>query len=235
MSVNLLAINQTALDERAVPLARTQLGVWLAQQTDFSTSTDRATPAVSVPQSFSEQVARAPEAIALVSNGTSWTYRELEEAANRLAHLVAAHSAGPGAVIALMFEPSAQAIIAMLAVLKTGATYLPIDPALSDAEVAFLLDDAAPKAAITVTTQAGRLAHHDLPVIDINDPVINTSYPTHALPHPNPDNVAYILYPSVATGSPRGLAVTHHNIANQNPSDHRSIWEIWGGFLRTHA
>ena len=59
----------------------------------------------------------------------SWTYRELDEAANRLAHLLAGQGAGPGQCVALLFTRSAEAIVAILAVLKTGAAYLPIDPA----------------------------------------------------------------------------------------------------------
>ena len=79
----------------------------------------------------------------------SWTYRELDEASNRLAHLLAGHGAGPGQCVALLFSRSAEAIVAMLAVLKTGAAYLPIDPALPAARIEFMLADAAPIAAIT--------------------------------------------------------------------------------------
>ena len=85
------------------------------------------------------------------------TYRELEEAANRLAHLLAGHGAGPGQCVALLLERSAQAVVAMLAVLKTGAAYLPIDPGLPAARIRFMLADAAPIAAVT-TAGSGRAA-----------------------------------------------------------------------------
>src|SRR4029077_6170375 len=85
------------------------------------------TTSVSVPVLFAAQVARTPEAVALVSGEGSWTYREVEEAANRLAHLLAGHGVGPGGCVALLFSRSAEAIVAILAVLKTGAAYLPID------------------------------------------------------------------------------------------------------------
>ena len=91
--------------------------------------TQPATP-VSIPVLFAAQVARAPEAVAISCGERSWTYRELDEAANRLAHLLAAQGAGPGECVALLFSRSAEAIVAILAVLKTGAAYLPIDPAL---------------------------------------------------------------------------------------------------------
>ena len=87
----------------------------------------------------------------------SWTYRELEEAANRLAHLLAGHGVGPGQRVALLLSRSAEAIVAILAVLKTGAAYVPIDPALPDARIAFMIADAAPIAAITTTGLRPRL------------------------------------------------------------------------------
>ena len=86
------------------------------------------TVAVSIPELFAAQVARTPDAVALVCGDCSWTYRELEQAANRLAHLLAGRGVGPGDVVALLLPRSAQAITAILAVLKTGAAYLPIDP-----------------------------------------------------------------------------------------------------------
>ena len=91
--------------------------------------TQPAPTPVSIPVVFAAQVARAPEAVALTCDGRSMTYRELDEAANRLAHLLAGQGVGPGQCVALLFSRSAEAIVAILAVLKTGAAYLPIDPA----------------------------------------------------------------------------------------------------------
>ena len=121
--------------------------------------------------------------------GRSLTYRELEEAANRLAHLLAGQGAGPGQCVALLFSRSAEAVVAILAVLKTGAAYLPIDPTVPAARIGFMLDDAAPIAAITTTGLADRLDGCDLPVIDVNDPTVD-SYPGTGLPAPAPDDVA---------------------------------------------
>ena len=83
------------------------------------------------------------------------TYRELDEAANRLAHLLVGHGAGPGESVALLIPRSAEAIVAILAVLKTGAAYLPIDPAHPDERIRFMLGDAAPIAAITTADLRG--------------------------------------------------------------------------------
>ena len=108
--------------------------------------TQPAAAPVSIPVLFAEHVARTPEAVALTCEGRSWTYRELDEAANRLAHLLAGQGVGPGQCVALLFSRSAEAIVAILAVLKTGAAYLPIDPALPTARIEFMLADAAPVA-----------------------------------------------------------------------------------------
>ena len=74
------------------------------------------------------------------AGSVSWTYREVEEASNRLAHLLADQGVGAGQCVALLFSRSAEAIVAILAVLKTGAAYLPIDPGYPDARMQFMLD-----------------------------------------------------------------------------------------------
>src|SRR5262249_28228407 len=128
---------------------------------------------VSIPALFTTQVARTPEAVAVTFEGRSLTYRELDEAANQVAHLLAAHGAGPGQRVALLFSRSAEVIVAILAVLKSGAAYLPIDPAVPAARIEFMLTDAAPIAAITTTGLRPRLDGCDLVVIDITDPRID--------------------------------------------------------------
>src|SRR5262249_31554012 len=89
--------------------------------------TQPASTPVSIPVVLAAQVARTPEAVAISCGERWWTYRELDEAANRLAHLLADQGVGPGACVALLLPRSAEAIVAIVAVLKTGAAYLPID------------------------------------------------------------------------------------------------------------
>ena len=113
--------------------------------------------------------------------------------------------------VALLFPRSAEAIVAILAVLKTGAAYLPIDPALPAARIGFMVADAAPIAAITTAGLADRLDGYDLLVIDVDDPAVDTQ-PSTALPAPAPDDIAYLIYTSGTTGVPKGVAITHHNV-----------------------
>ena len=203
---------------------------------------------VSVPVLFAAQVARTPGAAAVTFEGRSMTYRELEEAANRLAHRLADQGVGPGQSVALLLSRSAEAIVAILAVLKTGAAYLPIDPALPATRIGFMVSDAAPIAALTTAELADRLDGCDLPVIDLEDPRIQT-YPLTPLPAPAPEDIAYLIYTSGTTGVPKGVAVTHHNViqlvdslqAQLPPAGVWSQWhslafdvsvsEIWGALL----
>ena len=166
---------------------------------------------VAIPEAFAAQVARTPEAVAISDAGHSMTYRELDEASNRLAQLLIGHGASSGECVALLFSRSAEAIVAMLAVLKTGAAYLPIDPAVPDARLEFMLGDAVPIAAITSTELRSRLDGHGVRVVDATDPAIAT-HPGTASPAPNADDVAYVIYTSGTTGVPKGVAITHHNV-----------------------
>lgn len=86
--------------------------------------TEPAAEPVSIPVVFAVQVERAPETVALVCRDRSWTYRELDQITNRIAHLLAGNGAGPGEVVGLLVPRSGEAIIGLLAILKTGAAYL---------------------------------------------------------------------------------------------------------------
>ena len=212
--------------------------------------TQPATP-VSIPVLFSAQVARNPESVAISCGERRWSYREVDETANRLAHLLAAQGVGPGQCVALMSERSAEAIVAIVAVLKTGAAYLPIDPALPAARIGFMVADAAPIAALTTTGLRPRLDGCALRVIDISDleaPAID-GQPSTGLPAPAADDIAYLIYTSGTTGVPKGVAIAHHNLTQHLESLRAglppgqvwaqwfsyafdgSVWEIWGALL----
>ncbi len=169
------------------------------------------TARVSIPGLFAAQVARAPGAVALSFEGSSMSYRELDEASNRLAYVLAARGVGPGERVALLLSRSAEAIVAILAVLKTGAAYVPIDPVVPAARVEFLLGDAAPVAVVTTGALADRVDGYEVAVIEVGDPRIGAQ-PSAALPAPAAEDIAYLIYTSGTTGVPTGVAVTHHNV-----------------------
>ncbi|BBY06253.1 hypothetical protein MNVI_15710 [Mycobacterium noviomagense] len=210
--------------------------------------TRTAATAVSIPEVFADKVAHASETVALTCGQHSWTYRELDEASNRLAHLLVDHGVGAGQRVAVLVPRSGEAVVAILGVLKAGAAYVPLDPAHPAARIEFLLDDAAPIAAITTADLRSRLDGHNLLVIDIDDPAIGAQ-PATGLAAPAPDDIAYLIYTSGTTGVPKGVAVPHGNVtrlletlaADIEPAGvwsqcHSlafdfSVWEIFGALL----
>nr|WP_231996353.1 non-ribosomal peptide synthetase [Mycobacterium scrofulaceum] len=198
-------------------------------------SLDRPATPVSIPASFAAQVARTPDAVAVTCAGRSMTYREIDASANRLAHLLSEQGAGPGRCVALLSARTADAIIGILAVLKAGAAYLPIDPALPRDRIEFMIADAAPIAAIATGGLADRLDGSALPVIDVDDPRVKT-YPATALPPPDPDDLAYIIYTSGTTGVPKGVSITHHNVTqlvrslDPNLASPQQVWTQWHSY-----
>ena len=205
---------------------------------------------VSIPELFTTQVNRAPDTVALVCGDRQWSYRQLDDTANRLAHLLASKGARPGETVALLIPRSAEAILAILAVLKTGAAYLPIDPAHPDSRIDFMVSDATPVVALTSADLRARFEGSDLPVLEVDDPAVH-SQSSAALPAPAPDDLAYMTYTSGTTGIPKAVAVTHHNVAQLVDALHAdlparpgqvwsqwhslvfdvSVWEIWGALL----
>lgn len=193
------------------------------------------TPAVSIPEAWAAQVARSANAVAL-RDARSWSYREVDEASNRLARLLIGRGIRPGHAVALLVERSAQAVVAILAILKTGATYLPIDAGLPADRIRFMLGDAKPCAAVTSAGLAERLRGHDISLIDVDDPDIGAQ-PSATLPAPDAGGIAYLIYTSGSTGTPKGVAVTHHNLTRQilsirngMPEASEQVWSHWHSY-----
>src|SRR5579884_4061861 len=204
---------------------------------------------VSIPEVFAARVAGRPGAVAVSCAGVSLTYRELERAANRLAHVLAGYGAGPGTRVGLLCSRSVEAVVAILGVLKTGAAYVPIDPAHPPARIALLVEDAAPIAVVTTPGLGARLDGYDVAVIDVDDRAV-LAQPETPLPPPAADDLAYLIYTSGTTGVPKGVAITHRNVIQLLdsvdallPADavwsqwHSyafdvSVWEIFGALLR---
>lgn len=224
----------------------------LAELGNRAVLTAPAARPVSIPELFTAQVSADPDAVALTFGGSSLTYRELDEAADRLAIQLGHRGVGPGDRVILFSDRSARAVIGILAVLKTGAAYLPVDPAVPASRLEFIVSDAAPVAAITTTDLRGRLDGFGLAVIDLDAHTDSPAEGQSGLVSagPAPDDIAYIIYTSGTTGAPKGVAVTHHNVTQLMqsldaglpkpgvwPLCHSlafdvSVWEIWGALLR---
>ncbi|OBA62570.1 non-ribosomal peptide synthetase [Mycobacterium sp. 1100029.7] len=193
----------------------------------------RSVVGVSIPELFAGQVARTPEAVAVSCAGRLMSYRELDEAADRLGRRLVGLGAGPGECVAVLFTRSAEAIVAILAVLKSGAAYLPIDPAVPDSRVEFMVADACPVAAVSTAVLGARFDGYGLVVVDVEDPVLVAS-PGGALVGPAPDDIAHIVYTSGTTGVPKGVGTTHRNVTQLLeslhvglPSGPGQVWSQW--------
>ena len=154
-------------------------------------------PARTLAGAFEEQAERTPGRTALIFEGTTLSYAELNERANRLAHWLIEQGAGPEQVVAIQHPRSFDLITAIYAVVKTGAAYLPIEVDLPAERVAQILDDAAPV-----------LLLGELP--DVSDyPAANPDVSR------SPDHAAYVIYTSGSTGGPKGVVVSHRSIMNR--------------------
>jgi amino acid adenylation domain-containing protein len=167
-------------------------------------------------QLFEEQAERTPDAIAVIHEGHAWTYGELDERANRLARHLRGLGAGPGRLVGVCMNRSAEMVAAVLGVLKAGAAYVPLDPAYPKERLTFLLQDTA---AIALVTQVRRI--DQLPEISIPVVCIDADWPTVALYSPErlerrttADDLAYVIYTSGSTGTPKGVVLRHRAVVN---------------------
>jgi nonribosomal peptide synthetase DhbF len=182
----------------------------------------RKAPLATLPELFQRQAARTPAATAVAYGQESMSYAELNERANQLARYLVSLGAGPERLVAVAMDRSAELVVAVLAVLKSGAAYLPVDPGYPADRIEFMLAEAGPVAVLTtrqasqrlpagarsmllddaaVAAELGRLPAADRTAADGAGPV-------HA------DNPAYVIYTSGSTGRPKGVLVSHAGIVN---------------------
>ncbi|MGF7087130.1 amino acid adenylation domain-containing protein [Kroppenstedtia sanguinis] len=183
--------------------------------------TDHGQPEASLPERLRQQVERSPEAIAVVCEGQELTYWELNERANQLARELIAQGAGPEGVVALALPRSVEMIVGLLATLKTGAAYLPLDPGYPAERLAYMLEDARPVCLITHTTVSQLLETEEIPRILLDAPEVVQrlkEYPATDLEDADriaplsPLHPAYIIYTSGSTGKPKGVVVLHRSL-----------------------
>ena len=174
----------------------------------------------SVHQAFEEQVARTPEAIALVFESDSLTYAELNRRANRLAHHLKTLGVKPDARAAVCVERSLEMVVALLAVLKAGGAYVPLDPAYPVDRLHYMLEDSSPVVLLTQKHLGSLFAGltHSLPVIDLAGPASAWQGQPEANLDPAallPGNLVYVIYTSGSTGKPKGVMVEHRSLMNR--------------------
>jgi amino acid adenylation domain-containing protein len=178
---------------------------------------DTARPVASEPlcELFARQVARDPDAIALVDDATTLSYRELDRRANRLAHHLLELGVGPDTLVGLCLERSPELVVATLAIAKTGAAYLPLDPDYPHERLALMLGEAMAPVLVSQAALEERLPSHwgSLVLIDAESDAIAAQPDTPPDARAHPDHLAYVIYTSGSTGVPKGIAITQRNVA----------------------
>lgn len=168
-----------------------------------------------LPQLFNEQVARTPEATALVFDEQELTYAALDARAEALAAILRRHGARPGMRVAIFVERSLEMMIGLLGIHKTGAAYVPLDPTYPKERLAFMLQDSEAPVVLTQLSLLAKMPPHAAAMICVDDlPSGDNSERASPASEVTPDDVAYVLYTSGSTGNPKGVMVTHRNVVN---------------------
>src|SRR5580692_5141489 len=184
--------------------------------------TARVIPEVTLPELFEAQAARTPDVPAVIFEGAQVSYAELNARANRLARYLVSLGAGPERLVAVAMPRSPDLIVAVLAVLKSGAAYVPVDPAYPPDRVGFMLADTCP-VAVLPTVLAGQDLPSGSPRVALDDPGIVAALPRLAdgdlvgaeRSGPlEPSSPAYVIYTSGSTGRPKGAVIEHRSLVN---------------------
>lgn len=230
------------------------------QFVERNTYPQSSTPAQTINAVFAKQVAEHSDRVAVKSKNQQLTYRELEDKSNRLAeYLQTQYALKPNDLVALCLERSTYQLVAILAVLKAGAAYVPMDPKAATERLSFMVEDTQSKVVLVDRVNQVHLqqilpAHVDVKAIDDQafEQMLADSF-AERKPADNvtPSDLAYIIYTSGTTGQPKGVMVEHRNVINLftctdelyhfNHQDvwtlfHSytfdfSVWEIWGALL----
>ncbi len=205
---------------------------------------------VTIHEAFQAQARRTPEAVALVSGDRQFTYRELDRRAHWLAQELRRRGVRVVDRVALFTERSPETIIAMLAILKAGGTYVPLDPELPAERLTWMIEDALARVVVVVGSTPLPRAVEGLEVLrvdSVGEPPADGELA--ALPSAaRSENLAYVLYTSGSTGTPKGVCIAHRSVvqlashADLSPDDRVlqsttysfdvSVYEIWGALLK---
>ncbi|WP_219194688.1 surfactin non-ribosomal peptide synthetase SrfAB [Bacillus velezensis] len=175
---------------------------------------------------FEAQANRTPASIAIKEEGREWTYREVNEAANRLARHLVKSGLEKGRTAAIMNDRSAETVIGMLAVLKAGGAYVPIDPAFPEDRLRFMAADSSIRLVLTVQDYQEQAGTLQVPIVMLNESADETVSGTDLNLPAGGNDLAYIMYTSGSTGKPKGVMIEHRNIIRLvKPSNYVPVHE----------
>jgi amino acid adenylation domain-containing protein/non-ribosomal peptide synthase protein (TIGR01720 family) len=211
---------------------------------------ERHTDVPCIHRMFEAQVERIPDAVAAVFEQQQTTYLELDQRANKLARYLRTMGAGPETFVAVCLERELETVTSLLAILKAGAAYVPLDPAYPAERLAYMLEDSGASLLLTSRRLLDSLPANQAKIICIDDDrdAISSASPINDGSSPLPGNPAYMIYTSGSTGAPKGVIVTHFSVTRLLESTHDwfqfddrdtwtlfhsyafdfSVWELWG-------
>ncbi|MEU9703753.1 amino acid adenylation domain-containing protein [Streptomyces sp. NPDC047981] len=172
-----------------------------------------AAPARTLHAMFDEQAARTPDSVAVSDGSRRLTFAQLAARADRLAHHLIAAGVRPGVLTGVCLDRSVDAMVALLAVLKAGGAFVPLDPEHPAQRLAMMLGDAAAPVLITDSDAAGEGPWTTIR-IDTDQELIARRPATPPTTDAGPDDLAYVVYTSGSTGRPKGVMVSHRNVAH---------------------
>ncbi|WP_028596506.1 amino acid adenylation domain-containing protein [Paenibacillus assamensis] len=263
MGERYMRVLQSAVSEPSKPISK--LDILTVQERDdllqqWSTPLP-STEQMTIPEMFESQVARSPQATAIIFEGVSLSYKELNDRANQLARLLIETGVSTEQIVALALPRSIEMVVGILAVLKAGAAYLSLDPDYPEDRLIYMMKHSCPACLITSTHVSDQIPNaSSLPRIVIDDMEVSVRLQRYSKENPTnserngmlmPLSAAYIIYTSGSTGKPKGVIVPHQNVVRLFKStDHWfhfddtdvwtlfhsyafdfSVWEIWGPLL----
>lgn len=202
-------------------------------------------------QAFDQTVMQYPDHIALINGKAQLTYQDIDKSANQLANYLLKKGIQPGDFIGLCLERSHKVVISILAILKVGAAYVPLDPESPNKRLHFILQDSKIKFVITQSSYVSRFLSDNFTSIVLDTTEILSEKTTSVCTNLSNEMPAYIIYTSGTTGKPKGVIISHHNAirlfsSTQNWTNFTchdtwtlfhsyafdfSVWEIWGALL----
>jgi amino acid adenylation domain-containing protein len=165
---------------------------------------------------FAKQAARTPDANAVLARDRALSYRELDESSNRLAHHLKSLGVKPETLVGVAMERSVSLVVSLLAILKAGAAYVPLDPSYPSDRLSWIIEDSGMSVLLTTAATRDRIpsGRNRLTVVDSGDPMIapGSTEPVHS--DAASSNLAYVIYTSGSTGKPKGVMVENRNVVN---------------------
>ena len=177
---------------------------------------EMASSEASLPWLFEKQVARTPDAIALVFEEQELTYRDLNTRVNQLAHHLQERGIGPDVMVGLCVERSVKMVVGLLAILKAGGVYVPMDPAYPRERLAFIINDTRMPVLLTQQHLVAQFPEQNIQFVclDTDEETIGQHSEENLVREVTEEQLAYVIYTSGSTGQPKGVLVSHNAFAS---------------------